>query len=50
MVVMATCCRWMGHGLGEVWVPLFSKAIGPGVGGRGSMGTGWGSSSSLKGE
>ena len=29
----------------------FSKAIGPGVGGLGgNMGTGWGSSSSLKGE
>ena len=51
MVMMATCCWWMGQGLGEVWVPLFSKVMGPGVGGLGgSMGTGWGSSSSLKGE
>ena len=51
MVIMATCCWWMGQGLGEVWVPLFSRAMGPGVGGRGgSIGTGWGSSSSLKGE
>ena len=41
----------MGQGFGEVWVPLFSKAMGPGVGGRGgSIGTGSGSSSSLKGE
>ena len=41
----------MGQGLGEVWVPLFSRAMGPGVGGRGgSIGTGCGSSSSLKGE
>ena len=41
----------MGQGLGEVWVPLFSSAIGPGVGGLGgNMGTGWGSSSSLKGK
>ena len=23
----------MGQGFGEVWVPLFSKAMGPGVGG-----------------
>ena len=51
MVMMATCCWCMGHGLGEVWVPLFSRVMGPGVGGRGgSMGTGSGSSSSLKGE
>ena len=51
MVMIATCCWCMGQGLGEVWVPLFSKAMGPGVGGLGgSMGTGWGSSSSLKGE
>ena len=51
MVIMATCCWWIGHGLGEVWVPLFSKAMGLGVGGLGgNMSTGWGSSSSLKGE
>ena len=51
MVMMATCCWCMGQGLGEVWVPLFSSAMGPGVGGRGgNMGIGWGSSSSLKGE
>ena len=51
MVIMATCCWCMGQGFGEVWIPLFSKAIGPGVGGLGgSMGTGCGSSSSLKGE
>ena len=51
MVMMATCCWWIGHGFGEVWVPLFSRAIGPGVGGLGGiMGTGCGSSSSLKGE
>ena len=32
-------------------MPLFSRAIGPGVGGLGgSIGTGCGSSSSLKGE
>ena len=32
-------------------MPLFSRAIGPGVGGLGgSIGTGWGSSSSWKGE
>ena len=51
VVMIATCCWWTGHGLGEVWVSLFTRAIGPGVGGRGgSMGTGCGSSSSLKGE
>ena len=45
MVMMATCCWCMGQGLGEVWGPLFSKAMGPGVGGQGgSMGTGCGSS------
>ena len=41
----------MGHGLGEVCVPLLSRMMGPGVGGRwGNMGMGCGSSSSLKGE
>ena len=51
MVSMVTYCWWMGQGLGEVWVPLFSKAMGPGVGGLGgSIGIGCGSSSSLKGE
>ena len=51
IVSMVTYCWWIGQGLGEVWVLLFSKATGPGVGGRrGSIGTGCGSSSSLKGE
>ena len=51
MVSMVTYCWWMGQGLGEVCMPLSSKAIGPGVGGRGvNIGTGCGSSSSLKGE
>ena len=51
VVMIAMCCWWMGHGLGEVWVPLVSRVTGPGVGGQGgSLGTSWGSSSSLKGE
>ena len=52
VVMMATCCWWcIGHGLGEVWVPLFSNVMGPGVGDLGgNKGTGCGSSSSLKGE
>ena len=51
MVSMVTYCWWIGQGLGEVWVPLFSRATGPGVGGLGGIiGTGCGSSSSLKGE
>ena len=51
MVGIATCCWCMGQGFGEVCVPLFSRAMGPGVGGLGGiMGTGCGSSSSLKGE
>ena len=51
VVMIATCCWWIGHGFGEVWVPLFLRAISPGVGGRGySIGMGCGSSSSLKGE
>ena len=51
MVSIVTYCWWVGQGLGEVCVPLFSRAIGPGVGGLGgSTGTGCGSSSSLKGE
>ena len=51
VVMMATCCWCMGHGFGEVCVPLLSSAMGPGVGGRGgNMGTGCGFSSSLKGE
>ena len=41
MVVMATYCWYTGQGFGEVWVPLFSNAIGPGVGGLGgNMGIG----------
>ena len=41
----------MGQGFGEVWVSLFSKAMGPGVDGLGgSIVMGCGSSSSLKGE
>ena len=41
VVMIATCCWWIGHGFGEVWVSLFTRAMGPGVGGRGgSMGTG----------
>ena len=35
MVMIATCCWCMGHGFGEVWVPLFSRTMGPGVGGLG---------------
>ena len=51
MVSMVMYCWWIGQGLGEVCVPLFSRAIGLGVGGLGvSIGTGCGSSSSLKGE
>ena len=51
VVMIATYCWWTGHGLGEVWVPLFSSTMGPGIGGHGgSIGTGYGSSSSLNGE
>ena len=41
IVSMVIYCWWMGHGFGEVWVPLVSRAMGPGVGGLGgSIGTG----------
>ena len=50
-VVIIATCWWIGHGLGDVWVSLFLRVTGPGVGGHGGrMGTGCGLSSSLNGE